>query len=70
MLSSDEVVLRLEHIAREEGRHTFISGRLRVDAEYVGDMGQVYFRVNGVGALRNAVIRAIDEARLNQTMMV
>ncbi|MFM0162887.1 hypothetical protein P0D75_18365 [Paraburkholderia sediminicola] len=70
MLTAEEIVTRIEAIAHADGHHVFISGRLRVDAEYVGDMGQVYYRVNGVGALRQQVIRAINAARLNPTRVV
>jgi hypothetical protein len=70
MLTAEEIVTRIEAIAHADGHHTFVSGRLRIDAEFVGDMGQVYYRVNGVGALRQQVIRAINAARLNPTRVV
>jgi hypothetical protein len=69
-LSPEEIVTRIEAIAHADGHHTFVSGRLRIDAEFVGDMQTVYFRVNGVGALRQQVIRAIQQARLSPTRMV
>ncbi|KPD18022.1 hypothetical protein ADM96_15700 [Burkholderia sp. ST111] len=64
-LSPEEIVERLDAIAHADGHHTFISGKLRIDAEFVGDMQQVYYRINGTGALRQRVIRAIQQARLN-----
>lgn len=70
MLTAEEIVTRIEAIAHADGHHTFVSGRLRVDAEFVGELQQVYFRVNGVGALRQHVIRAINAARLNPTRVV
>jgi hypothetical protein len=68
MLSPEEIILRLEEAARTDGPRVFVSGKLRVDCEWVHDMAQHYYRVNGVGALRQQVIRAINEARLSQTI--
>lgn len=65
MLTAEEIVTRLEAIAHADGHHTFVSGKLRVDAEYAEDLGRVFFRVNGTGTLRQQTIRAIEQARLN-----
>lgn len=70
MLTAEEIVSRIEATAHADGRHTFVSGRLRVDAEYAEDLGRVFFRVNGTGALRGQVIRAIEQARLKPDRMV
>lgn len=69
MLTAEEIVTRIEAIAHADGHHTFVSGRLRIDAEYAEDLGRVFFRINGIGALRQQTIRAIEQARLNPTRM-
>lgn len=70
MLTAEEIVTRIEAVAHADGHHTFVSGRLRVDAEYVEDLQRVFYRLNGIGASRGQVIRAINAARLDPARVV
>lgn len=64
MRTPTEVLDSLEEAARASlNVERFISGTLRLDAEYLPDLGRMSWRINGVVDDREQCARAIERAR-------
>jgi len=64
MRTADEVLDSLEEQTRQSGRpETFISGQLRLDAEFLKDLGWCSWRINGQTDSREQARRALEIAR-------
>ncbi|MFM0428201.1 hypothetical protein PQQ75_04225 [Paraburkholderia aspalathi] len=64
MLTAEEIISRLENEARTDGvAKPFVSGRVRVDCEFVRDLAIFSWRIDGRTTTRQRAVQAIDEAR-------
>lgn len=67
MRTPTEVLDSLEEAARASlNVERFISGTLRLDAEYLPDLGRMSWRINGVVDDREQCAHAIERARAQQ----
>ncbi|REE21216.1 hypothetical protein B0G71_4368 [Paraburkholderia sp. BL27I4N3] len=48
---------------------TFVSGKLRIDCEYIAERGKVYWRINGRTAKRADVEIALERARAGKPII-
>jgi hypothetical protein len=63
MRTVEQVLAQLAEDTRANGRTTFVSWRLRLDCEYVADLGLIVWRVNGKQCSEQQAAAALERAR-------
>jgi hypothetical protein len=63
MRTVEQVLAQLAEDARANGRMTFVSWRLRLDCEFVRDLGLIAWRINGKQSSEAQAVAALERAR-------